>query len=213
MLRFCPGGFVEDFVGDEIMNSPSAVCFPGKGEKMTNPRKRSSWGPILILLLIFIGCKKSDQADSKAAPDLTKQTQAYLTIGETIVRSGPGPQFKAIGRIRGNTQIDVVGRDGEWLLIVSKHGNPPGYIDARNASPSPKETQAPPIKAAGDYVAVSDTELRKGPGLEYPVVTKVREGMKLNVVGVERGWLRIESKHGRAPGYMDPTYARKSTDQ
>ncbi len=180
---------------------------------MGNSYRRSPLGLILMLLLAFAACKKSDQADSKAAPDLAKQTQLYVTNSDTIVRSGPGPRFKAIGRIKNNTQIEVVGRDGNWLLIVSKRGNPPGYIDSRDAVRGPEKTQPSTPETEGDYVTVSETDLRKGPGFEYPVVAKIPRGMKVNVVGIERGWLRIESKHGRAPGYMDQTYARRSTDQ
>ncbi len=209
----CSERFIEDFAGDGIIEFLSLHNFARKEEKMANSRNRSPLGLILMLLLAFAACKKTDQANSKAVPDLAKEARAYVTIGETIVRSGPGPQFRAIGRIRGNTQIDVVGREGNWLLIVSKHGNPPGYVDARDASPFVKATQPASPEIQGEYVTVSNTDLRKGPGFEYPLVTKIPRGMKVNVVGIERGWLKIESKHGRAPGYIDQTYARRSTNQ
>ena len=185
--------------------------FVRKEEEMAISYKRFPSVLILMLFLAFAGCKKSDSSESKA-PELAKETQPYVTDGDVTVRSGPGPKFRAIGRIRSKTQVDVVGREGGWLLIVSKHGNPPGYIDARDASPSTKAAQPSSPEAQGDYVTVGDADLRQGPGPEYVVVAKIPRGMKVNVVGIERGWLRIESKHGKAPGYMDQTYARRNTD-
>jgi uncharacterized protein YgiM (DUF1202 family) len=161
-------------------------------------------GLSLALVVVFAGCSKEE----KAAPDLSKQTQIYVTNRDTTVKSGPGPQFKNVSRIPKDTKIDVVGREGDWLLVVSKHGNPPGYIEARDADPSAAGSKQPAQKVQGRYVVVADTLVRKGPGPEHVEVAKVSKGTKINVVGEERGWLKVESKRGNPPGYIDPTYVR-----
>jgi uncharacterized protein YgiM (DUF1202 family) len=128
----------------------------------------------------------------------------------TKVRTGPGEQFKIIGEIKANAKVNVVGRDGEWLLIVSKKGNAPGYIEIESAKPGEGEEQGDdaPRPVEGKYVTLVNTQVRSGPGLHYPVVADIPKGMKLNVVEEEKGWLKVESKQGRKPGYVDASLAR-----
>jgi len=175
--------------------------------------KCSRWAAVLVIVFALAGCKKAEKTTANPAQDLSKQTQTYVTNRDTTVKSGPGSQFKTLTRIKRDTKIDVVGRDGDWLLVVSKHGNPPGYIDTRDADPAGEESKQAAPQVQGQYIIVGDTQIRKGPGPEYGTVAKVSKGTKVNVVGEERGWLRIESKHGNLPGYVDPTYARHGEEK
>jgi uncharacterized protein YgiM (DUF1202 family) len=166
---------------------------------------------VSLLSLMLGACKnKQDQAASDDLPDLSKQTRPYVTVEITKVHTGPGEQFKIIGEIRPNAKVNVVGRDGEWLLIVSKKGNAPGYIEIESAKPGEGEEQEAdaPRPVEGKYVTLLNTQVRSGPGLHYPVVAEIPKGMKLNVVEEEKGWLKVESKQGRKPGYVDASLAR-----
>jgi N-acetylmuramoyl-L-alanine amidase len=55
----------------------------------------------------------------------------------------------------------------------------------------------------GEYVTTKDTQLRSGPGENYGVVATIPQGLKINVVGREGYWLKVESKRGGKPGYVD----------
>ena len=59
----------------------------------------------------------------------------------------------------------------------------------------------------GEYVTTKDTQLRSGPGENYAVVATIPQGIKINVVGREGYWLKVESKRGGKPGYIDEQYA------
>jgi hypothetical protein len=48
-----------------------------------------------------------------------------------------------------------------------------------------------------------ETELRGGPGFNYPTLTKLPADIKVNVTRGEGDWLRVESKHGGKPGYIE----------
>jgi uncharacterized protein YgiM (DUF1202 family) len=50
---------------------------------------------------------------------------------------------------------------------------------------------------------LTDTQVRSGPGLHYPVVADVSKGTKLNVVEENKGWFKVESKRGNKPGYVE----------
>jgi uncharacterized protein YgiM (DUF1202 family) len=167
----------------------------------------------LILAGLCLGasaCKdKETVAEPKELPDLNAQTFPYVTVEPTKVRSGPGTQFRALAEIGPNARVNVVGRDGDWVLIVSKKGNAPGFIEIAAVKPSDGESkEALDPQAEGKYEAIAETQVRSGPGLHYPVVAKISKGTKLNVVDEEKGWLKVESKRGNEPGYVEANFAK-----
>jgi uncharacterized protein YgiM (DUF1202 family) len=174
------------------------------------PRKHLVWMAVLLISLSFYGCKGKDKTvNAKDLPDLNQQIHPFVATDNTRVRTGPGSQFRTIGQLRQNSKVNVVGRDGEWLLIVSKVGNPPGYIELNSVRPATgeeKESTAPP--AEGKYEATVDTKVRSGAGVGYPVVADLKKGTTFEVVDADKGWLKVESKHGNPPGYVDANSAR-----
>jgi uncharacterized protein YgiM (DUF1202 family) len=163
----------------------------------------------MLVLLIVPACKrKQDTTSTTDLPDLNTQMRPYITIESTKVRTGPGSQFRIIGEIGPNAKVQVVGRDGEWLLIVSKKGNAPGYIDGGAVKPATGEEKDIPPAPHGKYEVLVDTQVRSGPGLQYPVVATITKGIKINVVNEEKGWLKVESKQGNPPGYVEASLAK-----
>ena len=167
----------------------------------------------LLTFLIFsglLGCKEGHkEADSKGLPDLNAQMRPYITIENTKLRAGPGPQFRVIGEIGRDATVQVVGRDGNWVLIVSRKGNAPGYIEMTSieaSSGEKKESSASP--GEGKYESLVDTRVHSGPGSHYPVVAEIKKGTKLNVVDQEKGWLKVESRRGNKPGYVEASIAK-----
>ena len=164
----------------------------------------------IVTFLCQLGCKgEPKEVNSKALPDLNTQLRPYVTIENTKLRTGPGVQFRTISEIRRDAKVQVVGRDGDWALIVSKKGNPPGYIEMASIEPSSsdgKELSASPIDRK--YENLVDTRVHSGPGLHYPVVAEIKKGTKINVVDEEKGWLKIESKRGNKPGYVEASGAK-----
>jgi uncharacterized protein YgiM (DUF1202 family) len=158
----------------------------------------------------FSGCKDKETAtEPKGLPDLNSQTIPYLTVETTRVRTGPGTQYRAFAEIGPNARVNVVGRDGEWALIVSKKGNAPGFIELAAIKPADGEIrEALNPHAESSYESIAATQVRSGPGLHYPVITQISKGTKLNVVDEENGWLKVESKRGNEPGYIDINFAK-----
>jgi uncharacterized protein YgiM (DUF1202 family) len=169
----------------------------------------------VLLFLGFTACGgKKEVGDSQDLPDLNEQIRPYVTVENTKVRTGPGIQFRAIAEIPRDAKVNVVGRDGEWLLIISKKGNAPGFIEMAAAQPGTgKDTEesAPTVK--GKFQTLADTQVRTGPGSDFPVVANIPKGIKINVVGEENGWLKVESKQGNKPGYVDAKLARPVTTE
>jgi uncharacterized protein YgiM (DUF1202 family) len=174
-------------------------------------KRVSFWILALLLALPSGACKRTDnKMASDDLPDL--ETRPYVTVESTTVRAGPGEQFRSISKIPPKAKVHVVGRDGDWLLIVSKKGNAPGFIPMSAAQPGegdePSQDADAPRAAGGKYETLANTKLRSGPGLHYPVVADIEKGTAINVVDEEKGWLRIESRKGRQPGYIEASLAR-----
>ena len=178
-------------------------------------RNVNCWMIALALLFLLPACKKAEEvASPDDLPDLNKQTRPYVTIENAKVRSGPGPQFRGIADIPANAKIHVVGRDGDWALIVSKKGNAPGFIELTAIKPGEGEIEndkpdfGEARRVEGRYEAMTNTQVRSGPGLHYPTLADIAKGTKLNVVDEEKGWLKIESKRGNKPGYVEASLAK-----
>lgn len=94
---------------------------------------------IFLIWVSLLGCRgkqKEAEVASNDLLDLNAQMRLYVTVENTKVRSGPGTQFRTISEIGRDAKVQVVGRDGDWVLIVSKKGNPPGYIEMSSIEPS-----------------------------------------------------------------------------
>ena len=170
---------------------------------------------IVLILLGFAACGDKERlTDPQDLPDLNQQIRSYVTTENTKVRTGPGIQFRSIAEIRRDSRVNVVGKDGEWLLIISKKGNAPGFIEMAAVTPdSGKDTESAAPAAEGKYETLTETQVRKGPGADFPVVANIPAGIKINVVGEKKGWLRVESKRGNKPGYVDANAARPLTTE
>jgi uncharacterized protein YgiM (DUF1202 family) len=167
-----------------------------------------------LVSLSSIACQKAETTTrSSDLADLNELTRVYLTVGSTRVRSGPGPQFRPIAEIPAAAKVNVVGRDGDWALIVSKKGNAPGYIElaAVKRWEGEADDTLDPRADRGRYEALAATQVRSGPGLHYPVVASISKGTKLNVVDEDNGWLKVESKRGNKPGYVEASLAKPTS--
>jgi uncharacterized protein YgiM (DUF1202 family) len=165
---------------------------------------------VLLSALVLTACKdKGPSGNPQELADLNTLIRPYVTTANATVKSGPGPQFRTIAQIPQNAKVQVVGKDGDWVLIVSRKGNAPGFIELASVKPSTgAEQEAPTAKVEGQYESLTGTQVRTGPGLNYPVVADIKKGTKLNVVAEENGWLKVESKRGNKPGYVDASLAK-----
>jgi uncharacterized protein YgiM (DUF1202 family) len=169
---------------------------------------------VLACFTVF-GCRNGEKiASLDELPDINKQLRPYVTVASTQVRTGPGPQFRATGEVPPRAKVHVVGRDGDWVLIVSKKGNIPGYIEMASVKPGEGDESATgETTVGGKYEILANTRLHSGPGLHYPVVAEVSKGTIINVVEEDKGWIKVESRRGKQPGYVEANLAKPAPDQ
>jgi uncharacterized protein YgiM (DUF1202 family) len=131
----------------------------------------------------------------------------YVTTADVNLRKGPGTNYEIVATIPKNVTINVVGKEGYWLKVESKHGGKPGYIDEQYARPvaaqQSAQTNTSPLSSAGPYRTLRETDLREGPALTSKAIARLPANIKVHVVRSEGNWLRVESKHGAKPGYVE----------
>ena len=176
---------------------------------MVLPSRRLGLVLTLALLFPLLGCEKKDAGEPRATAGTAEQTQSYVTTQDVKVRSGPGTRYKIVAEIKSGTKINVAGREDSWLRIVSKQGNPPGYVDERFAKPAAEPSARTTAPAQGLYTTTADTYVREGPGLHFKTVARIERGTKVNVVGSDGDWLKVQSKHGNPPGYIEKGHAQR----
>jgi FtsZ-interacting cell division protein ZipA len=52
----------------------------------------------------------------------------YEIIQDTAVLEKPSSSAREVALVQKGMTVNVVGSEGDWLLVRSKHGKPPGYI-------------------------------------------------------------------------------------
>jgi mannosyl-glycoprotein endo-beta-N-acetylglucosaminidase len=180
---------------------------------MKRPARLASILITVTLLSPLFGCEKKEPRPPEPAVDAVEQTQTYSTTQDVRVRSGAGTRHKIIAEIKSGTLVHVAGRENGWLKVVSKQGNPPGYIDERFAKPVgvPARSVAPASEVT--YTTIADAYVREGPGLHYKAVAKVDRDTIINVVDENGDWLKVQSKRGNPPGYIEKKYAARELSQ
>jgi uncharacterized protein YraI len=141
----------------------------------------------------------------------------YTVTDDVPLRAGPGTNHPIITTLPKGIKIEVVGKEGYWLRVESKHGDKPGYIDDRfarlDSDAQSAATNATSDSVAGPYRTLKEIDLKEGPGAKYRTVARIPAGMTVNVVRAEGEWLRVESKSGGKPGYLEKRSVERWTDQ
>ena len=166
---------------------------------------------LLLLLIPFAACKKKEAREGEPASEAGgERTRPYVTVEDVKVRSGPGTRYKIIAEIKANTRVNVAGQEGGWLKVVSRHGRPPGYIDDRFAKPMEPGASKGDDRNAGTYRTIEDISVREGPGIHYKAVARINKDTLVTVVGAAGDWLKVQSRRGNPPGYIDRRYVERA---
>jgi uncharacterized protein YgiM (DUF1202 family) len=174
--------------------------------------------PLIFFVIAIVvgapGCKTGTQGvvESKERENRTgsvlDQTQPYIAIDDVNVRTGPGTQYPIITTVKKGTRVNVLVQENDWVQVVSRFGRPPGYIHERYVRPVEERAVS---NAGSSYLTTQDTAVRQGPGPGYKVVAQIPRGTRVRVVGSEGEWFRVESKHGKPPGFIPMRDAQPHT--
>lgn len=161
---------------------------------------------IIFLLTLMLGV-------ATITPVTHAQDGGTVTTGaELNVRTGPGTDYTAIGRVPQGATIIPEGRNaaGDWVLMHtpdnSLHGwVAAGYLIGLNLSALPLasgEVAAPAAAPASVPVGANQAStsvalnVRSGPGMDYEKVTTLSYGTIVTIEDVSGGWSKIRTSAG-----------------
>jgi uncharacterized protein YgiM (DUF1202 family) len=150
-----------------------------------------------------------ESADLPVPLSLVSRTAALAPVvvpatiaGERVfLRSGPGTEYDALGRMSLDTQVQVVGRRGDWFQVRERVDSPVYWVSgellnipeaavytlfevADSAIPPP-----PPPKIAN--VREDGLLLRDGPGTNYVPMAKLNASTQLELFEIYQDWFHV----------------------
>ena len=152
--------------------------------------------PLLLAFVMSVPCLAQQMR-----PGLVKDEGGY-----TNIRKGPGTQYEVVDQIPDGMFINFVKGNNGWCKVYTNYTDDTpqdliGYIAA-------SKIVVPPRKGPTKVVAYvkdegGNTNIRKGPGTNYAIVGKVRDGSYVLVSGdYGECWLKVYTQKGDLRGYI-----------
>ncbi|HAA34507.1 MAG TPA: hypothetical protein DCD97_04265 [Firmicutes bacterium] len=139
-------------------------------------------------------------------PPATEPRMAIVTGDVVNIRSGPGTDYNRLTQVLAGTRLTVLAAEGEWFL-VELPGGEKGWIagwlvELHDPLPGGAtelgENDGLPSNVARSALVMKDSvNIRSGPGVENPVITKVNTGQQLKIIGEQNGWFAVSLPDGQ----------------
>ncbi len=126
------------------------------------------------------------------------------------LRAGPATTFTRLALLPKGTAMTVIGAKGDWLEVRLEDGkqgwvagwlvtevvtaNPPAVPPVLPEKETPSE-HGEPLRLA--VVNSSVVNVRSGPDISFPLVTQVRSGQFLPVIGEQGDWYQVQMAEGK----------------
>lgn len=100
------------------------------------------------------------------------------------VRSGPGQNYSILWSLERGFPLQVIGSRRDWYRVRDFEGDV-GWVYK-------------PLTGAKAHVVVKKPEInvRSGPGTNYRIVAKAREGVVFRTIDRKKGWVKVRHLNG-----------------
>jgi stage II sporulation protein P len=154
--------------------------------------------------------KKLSVGAQKYTSAQNKETIAKI-LDITNLRKGPGLEYDVVAKAKAGASYPIVGSKGDWYKLSLSSGGT-AYVanwvvetvesnssqSTTNNGQKPENGNQPSSDQEKEVIVniVDTTNLRKGPGLDYEIVTKARAGESFPVVGLKGDWYQVSLPSG-----------------
>ncbi|PKM78889.1 MAG: hypothetical protein CVU88_08640, partial [Firmicutes bacterium HGW-Firmicutes-13] len=108
---------------------------------------------------------------------------ALVKVSVLNVREGPGTNYRIIGRVTLNQQLEILERRQDWLRVKLPN-NQAGWVAAEFVKETGQAFKT--IRVNANLV-----NIRSGPGTNYSIITRVQRNDELQVLNREGDWYQI----------------------
>lgn len=127
-------------------------------------------GPVLVFLMALL-----------SFPGLAPGAERYaISAPIANIRSGPGTNFDVIWKVERYYPVLVLERQGNWCKIEDFEGDKGWLHDSLL-----DRTKTVIVKN-------NNCNVRSGPGTDFPVVFRAKQGVPFKCLKTQGGWLNIE---------------------
>jgi stage II sporulation protein D len=127
------------------------------------------------------------------------------------VRSGAGTNYRRIGALSRNAQVDVLEKVGSWYKI--KYSNTTGYVHGdylklSSGGSGGSSSRGDENQGKTGIVTASGLNVRSGAGTNFKRIGFLNRNSQVSILGQTGSWYRI--KYGNTTGYVHSDYIKVS---
>lgn len=156
----------------------------------------------LTALAAEIKVTQTSQLQQQLQPEYQCLTQAYVVDPSSRglnIRRKPNLSEKIIGRLSKNTEVNVLGMQGEWILISVVDP-----ISQKVAFRGEGWVYRSLLGVAAKGYDLKPVSLYSQPSFRSKVVGKISPNTETTLLGCSGKWLKIQSSKTRYQGWLEP---------
>ncbi|RYM06697.1 hypothetical protein EWH99_02200 [Sporolactobacillus sp. THM7-7] len=152
--------------------------------------------------------KKSGNGVTGGSESTEKELYQGTTTDNLNVRTGPSTSNKRLTTLKKGTTVSVVGTSGGWLQI--KYNGETAYVSGEYVKKTGSSSSGSESTEKELYKGTTTDNLnvRTGPSTSNKLLTTLKKGTTVSVVGTSGGWLQI--KYNGSTAYVSGDYVKKS---
>ena len=133
----------------------------------------------------------------KVEAQTTSQNQVVVNVGSLKVRTGPGLTYDIIGVASKNDELDVIGKENDWLQV--KFGNTTGWVASWYTTNESVDMTNKQVVSK-----VNQLNVRTEPSTASAVIGQLNEGNRSTSYKSEGDWIEIDFQGSR--GWVNQEY-------
>ncbi|MCI1882611.1 MAG: SH3 domain-containing protein [Sporolactobacillus sp.] len=153
--------------------------------------------------------KKSGSSSTGSSSSSLKVQYTGTTTDNLNVRNGASTAHKILTTLKKGSKVDVVGTSGSWLKI--KYNGGTAYVSGeyvKKSGSSSTGSSSSSLKVQYTGTTTDNLNVRNGASTTHKILTTLKKGSKVEVVGTSGSWLKIKYNGGTA--YVSDEYVKKS---
>jgi len=113
-----------------------------------------------------------------------------ITDDNVNIRSGPGSEFKPIGKVHAKEEYNKVHEQGQWIEIELEDSK--GWIHKEYISYNSGDK----VKSGNKTITINQhhVHLRSGPSNEYEIISFAKKGESFPVIAETKEWYEVSNK-------------------
>ncbi|WP_053362542.1 SH3 domain-containing protein [Bacillus sp. FJAT-27251] len=162
----------------------------GTGTAVTVQGKNGSWMKVYIPSKRITGWVHGDYISNKATSTASQPSTwtGYVNATTLNVRSAPSTTARILTQIGTGTAVTVQGKDGSWMKVYIPSKKVTGWVHSDYISNK--------ASASAQVVLLHNTNLRRGPGTSYGIISVEPAGTSLTKIGQSNDWIQVRRKDG-----------------